>query len=182
MINHSISRTGNPPVDINSLKNYVKYDDTGDEDYLLQDLLDAAVIYGENLTGQQINDAQSIVSTFIRPAWDNLYRLKLLYVNSTITITSVEYVVEGSATSVDSDDYWLEGSDLIIDVRQINPGYFKVTYTVACSDNDKFKLPLYKTIADAFVNRENQSMQPLALVEQNAHKYFMQFQDASQWI
>ena len=178
-VRNTITRSGTNPITRDEAKNYMKVDNTTD-DNLIDDIISNVVQKAEGYVNQQMNTSLSIVGQFLikgmRPRQE-YYELDLLYPDSTLTISSVTKEIGGeSADTINSDFYWVYGNRLYIN-DYLDEYLVKVTYTATTSDTDKFKLPLLKMISDSYINRENQVEGSLAEINLDSYKLLDPFKD-----
>ena len=178
-VRNTITRSGTNPITRDEAKNYMKVDNSTD-DNLIDDIISNVVQKAEGYVNQQMNTSLSIVGQFLikgmRPRQE-YYELDLLYPDSTLTISSVTKEIGGeSADTINSDFYWVYGNRLYIN-DYLDEYLVKVTYTATTSDTDKFKLPLLKMISDSYINRENQVEGSLAEINLDSYKLLDPFKD-----
>ena len=178
-VRNTITRSGTNPITRDEAKNYMKVDNTTD-DNLIDDIISNVVQKAEGYVNQQMNTSLSIVGQFLikgmRPR-EEYYELDLLYPGSTLTISSVTKEIGGeSADTINTDFYWLYANKLFIN-DYLDEYLVKVTYTATTSDTDKFKLPLLKMISDSYINRENQVEGSLAEINLDSYKLLDPFKD-----
>ncbi len=178
-VRNTITRSGTNPITRDEAKNYMKVDNSTD-DNLIDDIISNVVQKAEGYVNQQMNTSLSILGQFLikemRPR-EEYYELNLLYPDSTLTISSVTKEIGGeSADTINTDFYWLYGNKLFIN-DYLDEYLVKVTYTATTSDTDKFKLPLLKMISDSYINRENQVEGSLAEINLDSYKLLDPFKD-----
>ena len=180
-VRNTITRSGTEPITRTEAKNYMKVDNTTDDD-LIDDIIANVVQKAEGYVNKQMNTDLSIVGSYIvkeqRPR-EEYYELDLLYPQSTITITSITKEIGGeSADTINSDFYWVYGNRLYIN-DYLDEYLVKVTYTATTSDTDKYKIALLKMASDMYINRENQVEGSLAQIDLDSYKALDQFKDFS---
>ena len=178
-VRNTITRSGTNPITRDEAKNYMKVDNSTD-DNLIDDIISNVVQKAEGYVNQQMNTSLSIVGQFIikgmRPR-EEYYELDLLYPDSTLIVSSVTKEIGGeSADTINTDFYWLYGNKLFIN-DYLDEYLVKVTYTATTSDTDKFKLPLLKMVSDSYINRENQVEGSLAEIKLDSYKLLDPFKD-----
>jgi hypothetical protein len=178
-VRNTITRSGTNPITRDEAKNYMKVDNTTD-DNLIDDIISNVVQKAEGYVNKQMNTSLSIVGQFLikgmRPRQE-YYELDLLYPDSTLSVSSVTKEIGGeSADTINTDLYWLYANKLFIN-DYLDEYLVKVTYTATTSDTDKFKLPLLKMISDSYINRENQVEGSLAEINLDSYKLLDPFKD-----
>jgi hypothetical protein len=180
-VRNTITRSGTNPITRDEAKNYMKVDNSTD-DNLIDDIISNVVQKSEGYVNQQMNTSLSIVGQFLikgmRPRQE-YYELDLLYPDSTLTISSVTKEIGGeSADTINTDFYWMYGNKLFIN-DYLDEYLVKVTYTATTSDTDKYKIALLKMASDMYINRENQVEGSLAQIDLDSYKALDQFKDFS---
>lgn len=178
---YQITRVGKEPVNIEKVKNYLRISgEELDEDYLLQAFMRSVFDYVERNTGMQINTQLDYLLSFYAVNSTDPQVVLLRPKNSDKEITSVKV---GDIT-LNTDDYEYYGTFLKLLDKPADTDKIEVAYsaTIREEDQHKFELPILKIIADAYMNREEQGIESLSMVEMSAQKYLHQLQDASQWI
>lgn len=179
-VRNTITRSGTNPITRDEAKNYMKVDNTTD-DNLIDDIISNVVQKAEGYVNQQMNTSLSILGQFIikemRPR-EEYYELDLLYPDSTLTISSVTKEIGGeSADTINTDFYWLYGNKLFIN-DYLDEYLVKVTYTATTSDTDKFKMPLLRLVNDVYINREDSYTGTITSeLKANSYKYLDPFKD-----
>lgn len=181
-VRNTITRSGTDPITRTEAKNYMKVDNTTDDD-LIDDIIANVVQKAEGYVNKQMNTSLSIVGEFLikemRPR-EEYYELDLLYPDSTLAISSVTKQIGGeSADTINSDFYWVYGNKLFIN-DYLDEYFVKVTYTATTSDTDKFKMPLLRLVDDVYVNREDSYTGTITSeLKANSYKYLDPFKDFS---